>query len=219
MKESFGELILHKGSILYCSSCYTLNEIIYKQSKIPFIYYVFFHPNELDESLNLYKLTLKKDISLFFDVEFNNSEYPKLRSLLKYIINNIEMNEILLLNLKKHNFDGYFGTRFNMSDKAQITLLNNSDIFDIEIENYDKKMIYNDEYNSKYSIYFTENKTIININKRYEEDIQKYMNYMIKKINDFKYINLNFYLIIKTSIINYHDGKKKDLLDILTIPI
>jgi hypothetical protein len=28
MRESFGELILKKDSILYCSSCFDINEII-----------------------------------------------------------------------------------------------------------------------------------------------------------------------------------------------
>lgn len=214
MKESYGELILTKGSILYCSSCYTYDEIIKKRNIIPFLYYVFFRPNELDESLNLYKITLKKDISLFFDIEFSNSTYPLLRSPLKYIINNIDMNEKLSINLKKHNFDGYFGTRFNISDKVQITLFNNENIFNIENEYYNTNMVYNNEYNLKYSPCFIENKSIMNINKRYEEDIQKYMNYIKNKKDIHNYININLYLLIEYSVINYHNGEKKDLINI-----
>ena len=214
MIESYGELILPKYSVLYCSSCYTYDEIIKKRNIIPFLYYVFFKPNELDQSLNLYKITLKKDISLFFDIEFTDEKFPLLRSPLKYIINNPDMNEKLSVNLKKHNFDGYFGTRFNRSDNVQITLFNNENIFSIEYEDYDKKMIYNNEYNSKYSPCFIENKAIMNLNKRYEEDIQKYMNYIKNKKDIHNYININLYLLIQYSVINYHNGEKKDLINI-----
>ena len=209
MKQSYGELILPKDSILYCSSCYTYNEIIEKKDKILFLYYVFFHPNELNESLYLYKLKLKKDISLFFDIEFIDIIYLKLQSILKNIINNNEMTEILSLNLKKNNFDGYIGCRFNISNKLYITIFNDTNIFDIQYENYDKKMIYNDIYNNKYIQCFIEKKTILNINKRYEEHIEKYIN------DNNNYKNINFYLLIKKSIINYHNSEKKDLLDIL----
>jgi hypothetical protein len=209
MKQSYGELILPKDSILYCSSCYTYNEIIEKKDKIQFLYYVFFHPNELNQSLYLYKLTLKKDISLFFDIEFIDIIYPKLKSVLKYIINNHEMNKILSINLKKNNFDGYIGCRFNVSNKLHITIFNDNNIFYIQDENYDKKMIYNDIYNNKYIQCFIEKKATLNINKRYEEHIEKYIN------DDNNYKNINFFLLIKKSIINYHYGEKKDLFNIL----
>ena len=119
------------------------------------------------------------------------------------------MTEILSLNLKKNNFDGYIGCRFNISNKLYITIFNDTNIFDIQYENYEKKMIYNDIYNNKYIQCFIEKKTILNINKRYEEHIEKYIN------DNNNYKNINFYLLIKKSIINYHNSEKKDLLDIL----
>ena len=215
MRESFGELILKKDSILYCSSCFTINEIIETPEKVPILYYVFFHPKQYEWKLNIYKLTLKKDISLFFDVEFkekNNFIY----SPLKNIVNNLETNELLDNNLKKYNFDGYFSNRFSQDDVIKIVLFNDNNIFDIEIQNYDQKMIYNEEYNSKYELSFIKIKPIININKRYEESINKYTEYInSKKYNDDD--KLTFYLFIKYSEINYIDGNNKELLNILKI--
>ena len=215
MRESFGELILKKDSILYCSSSFDINEIIETPNKVPILYYVFFHPKQYEWKLNIYKLTLKKDISLFFDIEFKE-KFPFIYSPLKNIANNPEMNELLDINLKKYNFNGYFSNRFSYEDIVKIVLFYDKNIFDIEIENYDQKMIYNEEYNSKYKLSLINIKPIININKRYEESINKYMEY----INSKKYNaddKLTFYLFVKYSEINYMDRNNKELLNILKI--
>jgi len=112
MKDSFGELILKKGTILYCSSCFTIDEIINNPEKVPILYYVFFYQHEYEMFLNTYKLILKKDISLFFDVKFNlkcncdnenifKDIFPCYDSVLRNIIKNTQMNELLYNNLKK----------------------------------------------------------------------------------------------------------------------
>jgi hypothetical protein len=191
MRKSFGEIILKKNFILYCSSCFTINEIIQTPEKIPILYFVFFHPKQYEWNLNTYKLSLKKDISLFFDIEFKE-KFPFIYSPLKNIANNSEMNKLLDINLKKYNFDGYFSNRFSQDDILKIVLFNDINIFNIEIENYDQKMIYNNEYNIK---------PIININKKYEEYINKYTEYIISKIDN-AYVKLIFYLFIKHSDIN-----------------
>jgi len=215
MRESFGELILKKNSILYCSSCFTINEIIQTPEKIPILYYVFFHPKQYEWNLNIYKLTLKKDISLFFDIEFKEN-FPFIYSPLKNIANNPEMNELLDNKLKIYNFDGYFSNRFSQDDIIKIVLFNDNNLFNIELENYDQKMIYNNEYNSKYELSFTIIKPIININKRYEEHINKYVEYINSKIYNV-YDKLTFYLFIKYSDINYIYGNYNSLLNILKI--
>jgi len=215
MRESFGELILKKNSILYCSSCFTINEIIQTPEKIPILYYVFFHPKQYEWNLNIYKLTLKKDISLFFDIEFKEN-FPFIYSPLKNIANNPVMNELLDYNLKKYNFDGYFSNRFSQDDIIKIVLFNHNNLFNIELENYDQKMIYNNVYNSNYELSFIAIKPIININKRYEEYINKYVEYInSKKYN--AYDKLTFYLFIKYSDINYIYGNYNQLLNILKI--
>jgi hypothetical protein len=215
MRESFGELILKKNSILYCSSCFTINEIIQTPEKVPILYYVFFHPKQYEWKLNIYKLILKKDISLFFDVEFKE-KFPFIYSPLKNIANNPEMNELLDNKLKIYNFDGYFSNRFSQDDIIKIVLFNDNNLFNIELENYDQKMIYNNEYNSKYELSFTFIKPIININKRYEEYINKYVEYINSKIYN-SYDKLTFYLFIKYSDINYIYENYNELLNILKI--
>ena len=215
MKESFGELILKKNSILYCSSCFNINEIIETPYKVPILYYVFFHPKQYELKLNLYKLTLKKDISLFFDIEFKE-EYPFIYSPLKNIVNNPEMNELLDINLKKYNFDGYFSNRFSYKDIIKIVIFNDINSFDIEVENYDQKKMNNDEYNSNYKLSFIKIKPKININNRYKNNIKKYVDYISSNKNNY-YDELNFNSIIKYSEINYIDGNYSELLSILKI--
>ena len=215
MRESFGELILKKDSILYCSSCFNINEIIETPYKVPILYYVFFHPKQYELKLNLYKLTLKKDISLFFDIEFKEA-YPFIYSPLKNIVNNPEMNELLDINLKKYNFDGYFSNRFSYKDIIKIVIFNDINSFDIEVENYDQKRINNDEYNSNYKLSFIKIKPKININNRYKNNIKKYVDYISSNKNNY-YDELNFNSIIKYSEINYIDGNYSELLSILKI--
>jgi hypothetical protein len=77
-------------------------------------------------------------------------------------------------------------------------------------------MIYNNEYNSKYELSFTIIKPIININKRYEEHINKYVEYINSKIYN-AYDKLTFYLFIKYSNINYIYGNYNELLNKLKI--
>ena len=42
MRTSFGELLIKKGTTLYCSSCFTIDEIINNPEKVTILYYVFF---------------------------------------------------------------------------------------------------------------------------------------------------------------------------------
>lgn len=195
MKDRNGELILKKNSVLYCSSCYTLDEIIEKKDKIKYLYYVFFHPSNFQDGLNLYKITLKRDISLFFDIEFNDIFIREISSYIKSIANNSETNELLSINLKKYNFDGYYSNFYSYYDPI-ITLFNNLEIFDIEYENYNTELKYDEKYNSKYSYCFIDNKSILNINKKYEICLNK--NIIQKNIYPI------FYNIITNAQINYN---------------
>lgn len=229
MRTSFGELLIKKGTTLYCSSCFTIDEIINNPEKVPILYYVFFHQPEYELFLNTYKLILKKDISLFFDVKFNmdinidnenifKDIFPCYDSVLRSIIKNTQMNELLYNNLKKNNFDGFFGNRLYHSI-VSITLFNNIELFDIFIDNYELKNIYDNEMKTYYETFplnFLENKFILNINKKYNESIKKYINIIDEyAINSDKYYNLNFYYIIKNSEINYYDVEDRDILFIL----
>jgi hypothetical protein len=231
MKDSFGELLIKKGTTLYCSSCFTIDEIINNPEKVPILYYVFFHQPEYEMFLNTYKLILKKDISLFFDIKFNidininnNNEnifkdiFPCYDSVLRSIIKNTQMNELLYNKLKQNNFDGFFGNRLYHTI-VSITLFNNIELFDIHIDNYELKQIYDDEmktYYKSFPLNFLENKFILNINKKYCKSIKKYISIINKyAINSDKYYNLNFYYIIQNSEINYHNDEEKDILFLL----
>ena len=91
MKENYGELILKKDSVLYSSSNNFYN-IIDENYNLSGLHNIFFHPCEYQISTRLYKITLKKDISLFFDFEFKNFQKDRfiIRSFFKRIITNYD---------------------------------------------------------------------------------------------------------------------------------
>ena len=66
MKDSFGELILKKDSILYCKTSSRYNDIIQKKNDKCFLYDLYFHPSQIRFLENLFRITLKKDISTLF---------------------------------------------------------------------------------------------------------------------------------------------------------
>jgi hypothetical protein len=54
MRESFGELILKKDTILYCKTNDNYEKIIEKQKNInSFLHNLYFHPSQFNCSINL----------------------------------------------------------------------------------------------------------------------------------------------------------------------
>jgi len=220
MRESFGELILKKDSILYCKTNDDYEKIIGKQKNInSFLHYLYFHPCQLNDSINLFKITLKKDVSLFCEFIINNNLTNKFTtiSLIKHSKNNDELYNIYDIKLKEHNFDGFISPQYGYSKNFEITLFNDGSIFEIEklenIENWNNKDIL--KCCGTFPICFTIIKPIFNLNRSYEKNLNFCIDYY-KNNNELKpKSNGFFYLLFIYSIINYHDAEQKNIADVL----
>lgn len=218
MIGNFGELILQKGSILYCSSNNSYN-IIDCNYNLSLIHNIFFHPCEYQILTKLYKLTLKKDISLFCDIEIKKNHKDKfiIKSFLQNIITDYEKYKLLLINLKKNNCDGYIQPQYGKYEKSEIFLFDNKEIFDIENEEYVESWKNENiiKYYGNYPICFIQlqYKAILNINKKNEEYIKLYIIFMKNELIKKNKNNNLFYLLFINSDIKYNDFIMNFLLE------
>ena len=219
MKDSFGELILKKDSILYCKTSSRYNDIIQKKNDKCFLYDLYFHPSQIRFLENLFKITLKKDIFLFcnFKINFWNDTNFNIVDLFKGYPNGNKLYRLLNIKLKEHNFDGFISPQYGYPKNFEITLFNDDSIFEIEklenIENWNNKDILKGCGN--FPICFTHIKHIFNLNRCYEKNLNFCIDYY-KNNNELKpKSNGFFYLLFIYSIINYNDAEQKNIDDVL----
>ena len=220
MRESFGELILKKDSILYCKTNDNYEKIIEKQKNInSFLHNLYFHPSQFKCSINLFKITLKKDVSLFCEFKINNQYNYKFTtiSLIKYCKNNEKLYNIYDIKLKEKNFDGFISPQYGYSKNFEISLFNDDLIFEIEklenIENWNNKDIL--KCCGNFPICFTTIKPIFNLNRCYEKILNSCIDYH-KNNSEIKPKSSGFfYLLFIYSEINYHDFEEKNIVHVL----
>ena len=216
LKEVYGEFILKKGSILYHSS----DELFRIQSeKDKPMLFCTFHPSEygmMGDYLTLIKL--KKTVSLFFMIEdFKKARiYSALSTLTNHPNANLSKKHkdqliIYSKELKKEGFNGWFSSIENKG-AVEVALINDESLFEVIksedfINNWKNGNINCNKINlknwgRKYEICTIESPVKMNLNSRYENMIHKYMEYEIesKLVN-----NYVFQVILKNSIIKYHD--------------
>ena len=108
---------------------------------------MYFHPSQIRFLENLFKVRLKKDISLFCNFEINYWENNNFNiiDLFKKLPNGNKLYRLLNTKLKKHHFDGFITSQFGYVKNFEITLFNDDSIFEMEklenIENWDNKDI------------------------------------------------------------------------------
>jgi len=222
MREFYGEVIIKKDSILY----HTSNDLFSLKSEKDYHFlFCTFHPSEWyygEEYITF--ITLKKDISLFFMIEFNNNSVP-FSCLSKITNNNIHLLKIthtksqLLYysnELKNNNFDGWFNS--NVIDKTfiEVGLINDKNIFEILKTEKIKKdwcrhnnannIVTQKKWGLKYKICSIEIPVIFRLNKRYKEHIEKYLE---NAINNKFYLKYVFQILLINSELYYHDGDLK----------
>jgi hypothetical protein len=231
MRETYGELILPKGFILY----HTSDEIFSIESDKVFpILFCVFHPSEW-ELTNITKITLKKDISLFFAIDFkiidekNNLLLSKTTCVMKkitktdFFIRNVKIVKDYLSffssKLKENNFNGWIGLQKINNGNIEIGLINNPDIYDFETEqikkdwkregmNYNKTIVIQKRWGDNYPIYFNKN-VIINLNERYKYFIELFL----QNIENKKYkFNKCLHILLRDSQINFHKGNLNDII-------
>ena len=220
MRKSLGELILKKNSILYYKTNDDYDIIIHKQKNInSFLHNLYFHPSQFNGLINLFKITLKKDISLFCEFKINNQINHKFTiiSLIKYCKNFEQLYNIYDIKLKEHNFDGFITPQYGYPKNFEISLFNDISNFKIEklenIENWNNTDIL--KYYGNFPICFTYIKPILNLNRSYEKKINSCIDYY-KNNNQLKpKSNGFFYLLFIYSDINYHDSEEKNISELL----
>ena len=216
LKEVYGEFILKKGSILYYSSEEPFS--IQSEKDKPMLFCTF-HPSEygmIGDYLTLIKL--KKKVSLFFMIEAFKK--ARIYSALSTLTNNPNANlakkhkdQLIIFSneLKKTGFNGWFSSIEN-NGTVEVALINIENVFEVIksedfINNWKNGNINSNKINvkdwgKKYEICTITNPIIMNLNRRYENMIHKYIEFEIesKLIN-----NYVFQLILKNAIIKYHD--------------
>ena len=220
MRKSFGELILKKDSILYCKTSSSYNDIIQKkQINEYFLYNLYFHPSQIRFLENLFKITLKKDISLFcnFEINFWENNNFNIIDLFNKLPNGNQLYKLLNNKLKENNFDGFISPQYGYAKNFEISLFNDDLIFEIEklenIENWNNKDIL--KCCGNFPICFTTIKPIFNLNRCYEKILNSCIDYH-KNNSEIKPKSSGFfYLLFIYSEINYHDFEEKNIVHVL----
>jgi len=234
MKESYRQLILPKGFVLY----YTSDDPFIIKSILSCV----FHPSERELDYVI-KITLKKDISLFFAIDFKISERNSLLSIPICIIKEITKTDFFKENikfcknseslylpmLKENNFDGLIHMQILYDGQLEIRLINNPDIYDFEIEPINKdwkregfsytKGVIQKIWGNNYPMYFNKN-VILTINKRYKYLIELFLQNLENKKYKF---NKSLQLLLKNSEIkyyedNYEDNYEKSIINFIYTP-
>ncbi len=225
MEETYGKLVLPKGSILYHTS---KNPFETKSEETFPMLFCVFHPSDYENNF-VTKIVLKKDISLFFAIDFVREIIDKkkistpinvMKKITKsdFFIKYVEFVKNYLSffsnELKKNNFDGWVGLP-KIGFFVEVCLINNEDIFEVlssehlivdyqkESINFQTKEILQKNWGQQYSICFEKINIKLCLNIRYEKRINLYKKNMKKK--KFKHSN-TLELLIENSEITYHNG-------------
>jgi hypothetical protein len=225
MRKSYDELTLPKDYILY----HTTDKLfkIESETNYPMLFCVF-HPSEW-ELENVTKIILKRDISLFFAIDFNisNELFSIPKCLMKKItktdfyIRKVKLVSDYLLffsdKLKENLFDGFIGLQKINNGNIEVCLINNNEIFEVKYEklikdwkceaiNYNRTKIREKNWGLNYPLYF-EN-TILKVNENYKYYIELYL----KNKLDSKYkFNKCLDILLNNTKILYHKETISDI--------
>lgn len=198
MKESYSQLILPKGFVLY----YTSDEPFIIKSILSCV----FHPSERELDYVI-KIRLKKDISLFFAIDFKISSRDSSISIPICII-----KEIIKTNfLKENNFDGLINMQILYDGQLEIRLINNPDIYNFEVEPINKdwkregfsytKGVIQKIWGNNYPISFDKN-VILTVNKKYKYLIELFLENLQNK--KYKFCK-SLQILLRDSEIKYYE--------------
>ena len=218
MIETYRELILTKGFILY----YPSDKPFIIQSKFNILRCVF-HPSERELDYVI-KIKLKKDISLFFAIDFklsnrnNNSlisvpiciaavETDFFKENIKYFSDSKNM---LLSIFKEKNCSGIIDMQTPYDGQLHIHLINDPNIYDFEIEPINRdwkregisknKGVIQKNWGNNYPILFDKN-IILNVNEHYKYFIELFL----ENIENRKYkFNTSLQLLLRDCQIKYY---------------
>ena len=202
-------MILKAESILYHTSD---DEFKYKNIDFKQVLFCTFHPSEwTGDNKLLHFIKIKRDINLLFIIDYINdtkiyTTFDKIKNLNK---NNNNELKLIVSEIKKENFDGWFGS-INNKSHVEVVLINDLEIFEF-VETRELKKNWKDgnylnneislkDWGNMYSICSIKNPLILNINYKYKDIIEKYKDYEIKSRFELEYI---FQIILENAIINF----------------
>ena len=202
LRNTYGEMILKKGAILY----HTSSEPFQINLNKPMLFLTF-HPSEYIYS-PIYnhlpdnapttdyvtRIILKKDISLFFMIDIIKTH--RVFSLLQTLVKDQNVN-IYGLNLTKQhdenlkcfvkylqeeNFDGWFSS-INSKLTVEVALINNISMYSVLESNYHTQDWYNviypntlKQWGTLYPISLIQIPATLTIDKRYKSQIEHFLN-------------------------------------------
>ena len=215
LRNVFGEIVLKKGCVLYHTS---QEPFAFRASK-PMLFCVF-HPAEW-EHINNYvtRIELRRDISLLFMID--GFKKTHVYSALNGLINKPGLNlakmfdgnlECYSIKLHEERFDGWFSSIENKGS-VEIALLNDPSIFSYSSSEILKRSWRNSNnfnntiaiknWGNLYPICTLKQPVILNINERFREPIESYMEY--NKNSDFPN-DFIFQVLLSNAIISYHSS-------------
>lgn len=219
LRETFGEVILTKGSVLY----HTSEEPFKRRAKKPMLF-LSFYPSEWEGFSDNYitRVTLLKDVSLFFMV--GGLYKSRVIPLLDKLINNPGANlskqndtnlECYVKQLKHENFDGWFSS-IEGKHAIEVALINDESVFSYSkseplkrnwnIGNYaNNDTFVPKKWGEKYPICSSTHEITMNLNNRYKPDIDVYIKYG-KNTYPNEYV---LQVILDRAYIKYHPGSDK----------
>ena len=219
MKQSFGELILKKYSVLYYNTNNKYDKIMEHIKEYNKLDNLYFHPLQELYSKYLYKIILKKDVSLFCEFYLKKRK-DNIISIFHPILDVKYSNKIYELfhtKLLENNFDGCIKPQFCKNGNPEIYIFNPLLVLDIEkieyIQTWDKKNIV--EFHGNYPICFSTIKPIFNLNKSYKNNIKSYIDFIDNTNNKLYKKDIFFYLLFLYSEINYHDVEERNISHII----
>ena len=223
LKNTYGEVILQKGTVLYHTSN---NKFEYNSDK-PMLFLTF-HPSDYVKKYDGYvtKIILKKEVSLLFMIDVI-AEDMNIQTALETLVENTccldekktDSNLIIYTEyLKNENFNGWFSS-INRDSSIEVALINNPDVYSELSSNkliYDWKLSYyvcpglfiRTNWGTLYNIYCGDFPICLRLNTRYKEMIDRY----IEKGEE-KYANCTvFFILLKTADITYHNSIPSDII-------
>jgi hypothetical protein len=198
-KSTYGSLIIKKDTILYHA---TDEEFTYKSEKK--LLYTIFHPSEWAgyDSEYIVRILLKRDIEvLFFIAGFRKH----------YILSNQaeKKSPVFLENLKEENLDGWLASIENRSH-VEVAIINDQNIFEVISFEPLRKNWRNGNclggipecknWGTLYPISSRSLPIVFQLNEKYKQLIEEYIQYGIYSKYPFEYI---FQVILENAHIQY----------------
>lgn len=198
-------MTLPKGLFLY----HTSSDPVFKINNEKPMLFLVFHPSEWHND-TIVKIKLNKPIQVLFMIDDIRKflVYSLLSSITNKTTNRSNLNKqddrnlkCYIPYLKAENLDGWFTSIENKS-AVEVAIINNPTYYTVINSGKGEYQIDNFKLNVNFPIYTKDYPVIININKRYKRNIEKYMD------SDHEY---PFQIVLENAQITYFNAAIKPI--------